>query len=76
MTKQTRRKQATLTSLSVATKRFTVFRKSGALVIECQMNVLTMFERDLILNAILPGGMVRDGERQTFEIKKVKKKNV
>ena len=41
-------------------------------MIECGMKVVRLFERDELLNAILPGGMIRPGERVTFQIKKVK----
>ena len=60
-------------SMSAATNMFTVVRKRGILMIECGMKSVRMFERDELLNILLPGGMIREGERATFKIKKVKK---
>jgi len=41
-------------------------------MIECAWNKITFFERDLLLNLLLPE-MPADGKALTFELKKVEK---
>lgn len=50
---------------------FQVKRKNGALVIECQMKVLIIHDRDLALSMIVPS-LPKEGETITFQTKKVK----
>ena len=49
-------------------KIFEVTRHGGALVIEYGLKIVRLYERDEILNLILPL-MPKEGEKITFEIK-------
>lgn len=54
--------------------KFLVRRKSGSLVVECSMKSVRIYERDVVLNAILPE-IPSEGKTLTFEIKKVERNN-
>ena len=58
--------------MSAGTKRFTVSRRNGCLVLQYGMKAVRIFERDESLNLILPV-MPKPDETITFEIKKVEK---